>query len=287
MIVGTGDFTYEVAEGWGSLPDGWKLGWIAAVAVDSKDRVYLYNRSEHPLVVLDRDGNFSATLAEDILLDAHGILIDGQDQIFCVERETHCMRKFNPEGELLMTLGSPGEQGEEGEPFRLPTDIAFDSKGDIYISDGYDNARVHKFTAEGERIKSWGTPGTGPGEFDLVHCVRVDRNDRVMVCDRSNNRIQIFDTEGEFLTEWGDLNHPDTIHIDESDIVYVAEMDQRVSILSLEGELLCRWGKGERVDRQPGEFRGCPHGIWTDSYGDLYVSEVQADQSIQKFIRQR
>jgi DNA-binding beta-propeller fold protein YncE len=286
MIVGTGDFTYEVAEGWGSFPEGWKLGWIAAVAVDSRDRVYLYNRSEHPLVVLDRDGSFSSSWAEDILLDAHGILIDERDHVFCVEREIHCMRRFSPAGELTMTLGTPRKQGAEGEPFRQPTDIAFDSKGDMYISDGYDNARVHKFTADGEHIKSWGSPGAGPGQFDTPHCVRVDRNDRVLVCDRSNNRVQIFDTEGEFLSEWGNLNQPDTIHIDQDDIVYIAELDQRVSILSLEGELLCRWGKGERLDA-PGEFRGCPHGIWTDSRGDLYVSEVQTDQRVQKFIRQR
>ena len=285
MIVGTGDFTYEVAEGWGSYPEGWKLGWVAAVAVDSKDRIYVYNRSDHPLILLNRDGAFVESWAEDVLVDAHGLFIDERDQVFCVEREAHCMRHFDADGELLNTLGTPGEQGEVGEPFRLPTDIAFDSRGDMYISDGYDNSRLHKYTPDGELIKSWGRPGTEPGEFDLPHCVRIDKDDRVLVCDRSNNRVQIFDTEGEFLTEWTDLNHPDTIHIDEDDIVYIAEMDQRVSILNLDGELLSRWGKGERLD-EPGEFRGCPHGIWTDSVGDIYVSEVQTDQRVQKFVRQ-
>ena len=286
VMVGSGDLRYEVAEGWGSFPDGMKLGWVAAVGVDSKDRVYIYNRSDHPLVRLDKEGNFVDSLAADILVDAHGILIDEHDHVFCVEREAHCMRHFDPDGNLVATLGTPGEQGAEGEPFRLPTDIAFDTAGDMYISDGYDNACIHKFTAAGELIKSWGKPGTGPGEFDLPHCVRVDRNDRVIVCDRSNNRVQIFDTQGEYLTEWTDLNHPDTMHIDKDGIVYIAELDQRVSILTLDGELLCRWGKGERLD-EPGEFLGCPHGIWTDSSGDLYVSEVQADQRVQKFVRQR
>ena len=286
MIVGTGDFTYEVAEDWGTYPDGWQLGWVAAVAVDSRDRVYIYNRSEHPLVILDRDGTFAASWAEDVLVDAHGILIDADDQVFCVEREDHCMRKFNADGELMMTLGTPGEMGDVGEPFRLPTDIAFDSKGDMYISDGYGNSRIHKYTGDGEHIKSWGMPGTGPGEFDLPHCVRLDPADRVLVCDRSNNRVQIFDTDGGYLTAWGDLNQPDTIHIDADGIVYIAELDQRVSILNLGGELLSRWGQGERLD-EPGEFLGCPHGIWTDSNGDLYVSEVQTDQRVQKFIRQR
>ncbi len=162
---------------------------------------------------------------------------------------------------------------------------AVDSTGAIYVSDGYGNSRVHKYTAAGELIKSWGSPGSGPGQFDLPHCVRVDRHDRVLVADRSNNRIQFFDTEGNYLTEWGGLNHPDTIHIDEHDVVYVAELDQRISILTLEGELLARWGRGERVD-EPGEFLGCPHGIWTDSRGDLYVAEVQTDQRFQKFVRQ-
>ena len=286
MIVGSGDFVYEVAEGWGSYPEDWRLGWVAAVGVDSKDRVYVYNRSEHPLVRLDRDGNFIDSLAEEILVDAHGILIDDWDRIFCVEREAHCMRQLDTDGNLISTLGTPGVQGAEGEPFRLPTDIAFDTAGDMYLSDGYDNARVHKYTPAGELIKSWGSPGSGPGEFDLPHCVRVDRNDRVLVCDRTNNRVQIFDTEGAYLTEWRDLNRPDTIHIDEDDIVYIAELDQRVSILNLDGELLCRWGKGERLD-EPGEFLGCPHGIWTDSAGDLYVGEVQTDQRLQKFVRQR
>ena len=176
--------------------------------------------------------------------------------------------------------------GAEGQPFRLPTDIAFDSAGNMYISDGYDNTRIHKYTADGEHIKSWGTPGTGPSEFDLPHCVRVDKDDRLLVCDRSNNRVQIFDTEGEYITQWTDLNHPDTIHIDEDDIVYIAEMDQRVSILTLNGDLLSRWGKGDRID-EPGEFAGCPHGIWTDSEGSIYVGEVQVNHRVQKFVRQR
>ncbi|OGG50535.1 MAG: hypothetical protein A3F84_20435 [Candidatus Handelsmanbacteria bacterium RIFCSPLOWO2_12_FULL_64_10] len=286
MTFGSGAHTYKVQEGWARPPDGWKFGWIPAVAVDSQDRIYVYSRSEHPMVVFDREGNFLASWGEDILKDAHGIFIDAQDHVYCVERQTHCMRKFTPDGRLLMTLGAPGQEGADGQPFRLPTDIAFDSKGDMYISDGYGNARVHKYTAHGQWIKSWGRPGAGPGEFNLPHCVRVDRHDRLLVADRSNNRIQFFDTDGNYLMEWTGLNHPDTIFIDEDDIVYVAELDQRVSILTLEGRRLTDWGRGVKSET-PGEFRACPHGIWADSRGDLYVSEVQTDGRIQKFIRQR
>ncbi len=285
MQVGGGDFVYEFEEGWGCLPEEISLGWVAAVAVDSLDRVYVYSRSDNPVVVFDREGNFLCSWGQDLLQDAHGIYIEADDTIWCVERETHCVRKVTTDGMLLMTIGTPNQEGErEGEPFRLPTDIGFDAEGHIYVSDGYGNARVHKFSPTGELIYSWGEPGSGPGQFDLPHCVRVDRRGRVLVADRANNRIQIFDTSGNYVEEWGDLNHPDTIHIDADDIVYIAEMDQRISILSLDGELLARWGDGVRREA-PGQFHGCPHGIWTDSRGDLYVSEVQTDGRFQKFVR--
>ena len=287
MTFGQGDYVYTVQENWWSLPEGWSFGWIPAVAVDSQDRVYVYSRSEHPMVVFDREGNFLSSWGEDVLKDAHGIYIDAEDHVYCVERNTHCLRKFSCDGELLMTVGTPDREGDEGEPFRLPTDVAFDSQGFMYVSDGYGNARMHKFTPDGKLIKSWGEPGTGPGQFDLVHSVRVDKDDRLWVADRSNNRIQFFDTEGNFQGEWTGLHQPDTVYIDDEDgVVYIAELDQRVSIWTVDGEKLSEWGRGVESDI-PGEFKKCPHGIWLDSHGDLYVGEVQTDGRLQKFIRQR
>ena len=286
MIYGSGSHTYEVQENWWRLPDGWEFGWIAAVGVDSKDRVYVYSRSEHPLVVLDREGNFLTSLGDDVLVDAHGIFIDADDNVYCVERDAHIMHKFTSDGELLMSVGVQGEPGANGEPFNLPTDLAVGPEGEMFISDGYGNARVHKYSPDGELLMSWGTPGTGPGEFDLPHCVRVDPRNRVMVADRSNNRIQFFTLDGEYIQEWGGLKHPDTIYIDEDDIVYIAEMDQHLTIMTLDGEVITQWGS-ERGNEVPGLFYACPHGIWVDSHGDMYVSEVQADGRLQKFIRQR
>lgn len=283
---GKGKYTYEVIENWAKLPDGWAFGWIPAVAVDSQDRVFVYSRSEHPLVIFDTDGNFLEEWGYGLLQDAHGLFIDADDNVFCTERNTHCVYKFNRNGELLMTLGTPGQQGEQdGDPFRLPTDVAIDSTGDIFISDGYGNARVHKYSADGKLIKSWGTWGTGPSQFELSHCVRVDRFDRVWVCDRTNNRIQRFDLEGNFLDEWTGLAHPDTIYFDpQVDVVYVAELDQQVSIYDFDHNLLAQWG-GRAPSEKPGEFRAAPHGIWADSRGDLYVGEVQTDGHLQKFVR--
>ena len=273
-------------EDWWSLPAGWEFGWVPAVAVDSQDRIYVYSRSEHPMVILDRDGNFIGSWGDDVLKDAHGIFIDADDNIYCVERDTHVMRKFTTDGELLMTLGTPDEPGTEGEPFNKPTDLALGPEGEMFISDGYGNARIHKYSPEGELIKSWGQPGSGPGEFDLPHCVRVDPRNRLMVADRENNRIQFFTLEGEYIEEWGDLLHPDTIYIDEEEYVYIAELDQRITIMTLDGEVVSRWGS-EPGSTVPGEFLACPHGIWLDSQGDIYVGEVQADARLQKFVRQR
>ena len=287
MAFGSGKYTFEVVEGWGKLPGGWEWGWVPAVACDSKDRVFVYSRSRHPLVIFDREGNFLDSWGEEILKDAHGIFIDADDNVYCTERENHCVRKFDTNGELVMTLGTPGLPGaEDGLPFNKPTDLAIASTGEMFVSDGYENARVHKYSPDGELIKSWGEWGSGPGQFELAHCVRVDKYDRVWVCDRTNNRIQIFDLEGNFSDQWSDLLHPDTIYFDPNeDVVYIAELDQQVSIYNLDGDLITKWG-GSRMSETPGEFIACPHGIWTDSHGDLYVGQVQVDGRLQKFQRQ-
>jgi sugar lactone lactonase YvrE len=284
--VGSGAFTYDVEPGWGSLPADISLGWIAAVAVDGNDHVYVYSRSDLPMIVLDRGGTFIAAWGLEFLEDAHGLFIDTEQTLWCTERETHCVRRCSTDGQLLMTIGTPHTAGGVGEPFHLPTDLAVDSQGCLFITDGYGNARVHKYSPEGEHILSWGEPGTGPGQFDLPHCVRIDSDDRVLVADRSNNRIQIFDTDGHYQQQWGGFRQPDTIHIDNDGVIYVAELEQRVSILDHDGQILTQWGRGERID-EPGEFLGCPHGIWTDSHGDLYVSEVQTDGRLQKFVRRQ
>lgn len=284
--VGAGAFTYQVDPDWGALPPNYQLGWVAAVACDAEDRVYVYSRSDLPMVVLDRSGVFLSAWGLEFLEDAHGLFIDAEQTLWCTERETHCVRHCSTNGKLLGTVGTPHRAGSGQAPFDLPTDAAMDSQGCLYVSDGYGNARIHKFAPDGTLLLSWGEPGTGPGQFDLPHCVRIDADDRVLVADRGNNRIQIFDTDGRFQQEWGDFRQPDTMHIDKDGVIYVAELEQRISIIDAQGSLLARWGAGQRIDA-PGEFLGCPHGICVDSRGDLYVSEVQTDGRFQKFIRQQ
>jgi sugar lactone lactonase YvrE len=239
------------------------------------------------MVVFDRDGNFLASWGEELIgpKNAHGIYIDSSDHLWATEWTGHCVRKFALDGTLLMTIGTAGQPAaQDGEPFNQPTDTCLSSSGELFISDGYVNARVHRYTADGRRILSWGEHGTGPGQLNLSHCVRLDRHDRVWVCDRENHRIQIFTQDGELLKIIPDLRQPDTIFFDpDDDVLYIAELGQRVSVMSLDGEILTQWGG--RKSEAPGEFVACPHGIWRDSRGDLYVSEVQANGRLQKFVR--
>lgn len=283
MTFGTGEYTYSLVDGWGTVPDDWTWGWIVGVAVDSQDRVFVASRSQHPLALFDRDGNLLETWGEGVLFpnQAHGLFIDGDDNVYFTDATNHCLFKFNRTGELIMTLGTPGKETEiDGTPFSRPTDAAVASTGELFVSDGYGNARVHKYSADGNLLLSWGERGNGPSQFSISHCARVDGHDRVWNCDRENNRVQIFNSDGEFLTEWTGLLRPNTIHFDlDKQIVYVAELGRRVSIFALDsdglpGPMLSHWADPEPSETL-GFWRGGPHGLWTDSVGDIYVGEVE------------
>jgi len=280
MSFGSGDYRYEYADGWGKLPDGLSWGFTVAVACDAKDRVYVNARGDYPLMIFDGHGNFIESWGEDVIKDAHGIWIDGEGNVYCTERNTHCMCKFNSQGEYVMRIEIPGTPSEEG-----PTDLAISSTGDLFISDGYEHRVVRKYTAAGEQIMEWGEEGEGPGQFKLVHSVRIDEQDKVWICDRANRRIQIFDTEGEYISEWNDLLQPNTIYFDPSDdILYMAEIEGQVRVCTRDQETLAQWGGGEQSDA-PGLFKGGPHGIWADSHGDIYVGQVGVQGPPQKYVR--
>ena len=225
--VGTGKYTYQLEEGWGRLPQGWTLGQTAIVT-DSQDRVYLFNRSDHPLIVMDRDGNYLTSWGEGVLTDSHGMYVDAEDNLYMPVKNSHVVLKYTSTGNLLMTLGEwdvPSDTGWSGDyndpvlraagPFHRPSDVCLSPSGDLYISDGYGNARVHRFSTDGRLLHSWGAPGkSAPGEFHVPHGVWVHTDGRVFVADRENNRIQIFDPDGNFLTQWTNLSKPCDIFID-------------------------------------------------------------------------
>jgi DNA-binding beta-propeller fold protein YncE len=271
---------YEVLEGWGELPRGWVYTQVAGVSVDSKDRVLILCRGEHPIIVFSREGEFIESWGEGIFANAHGAYIDAEDSFYCVDSGDHTVRKFASDGELVFTLGTKDKPAPLGKPFNKPTDIAKAPNSDLYVSDGYGNSSIHHFTTEGELLRSWGESGTGSGQFNLPHGVWADEK-RVYVADRQNNRVQIFTPEGEYIEEWGNLLRPCDIYFDRRGRVYVAELTQRVSILNKRGEVLARLG-GEK-SFAPGKFVA-PHCLWKDSHGALYVGEILEGQRIQKFI---
>jgi DNA-binding beta-propeller fold protein YncE len=281
---------FTVLEGWGKLPDGWRYVEAAGVAVDSRDHVYVFSRGEHPVIVFDREGNFLRSWGEGLVGRAHGITIGPDDEVWLTDDGNHTIRKFTAEGTLLLTIGDPDKPAtlQSGKPFNRPTHVALSpTTGDVFISDGYGNSRVHKYDPCGRHLFSWGEPGTDPGCFNVPHNIATDADGLVYVADRENHRIQVFDAEGRYLAQLNNLHRPCGLFIDarEGGRLYVGEMGTdlavnqtvpnvggRVSILSLKGDLLGRIGDRFRGEK-PGQFVA-PHGVVTDSRGDLYVAEV-------------
>ena len=286
--VGSGDFNYEVVEDWAKTPDGWTIGQ-AEPACDSQDRVYVFNRGDHPLMVFDRDGNFQGEWGREYLTDAHGIYISGEDHIYLPVRESHAIVKCTLDGKPLMTMGvwdAPSDTGgarpdgtmwKAAGPFNRCTDIALAPNGDLFVSDGYANSRVHKFSPDGRLLHSWGRPGKrGPGEFHIPHGIWVHWDGRVMVCDRENNRIQLFTGDGEYLGMWTDLARPCDIFVDHDGIAYVVELDAFMTILNMDGEVLAKVDIGGAGG----------HAVWADSRGDLYIGHNQEGRRLVKLVRQ-
>jgi DNA-binding beta-propeller fold protein YncE len=310
MIYGKGKYSYELVEGWAKLPEGESFNDICSIAIDRLDRVFILNRSEHPVKVFDSEGNFLSFWGENYFGRAHGACISSDDFIFCTDDKHHVVTKFDTKGNISMVLGTkdaPSDTGYRqtsdlfesiasikrgGPPFNRPTGVDLSSSGEIYISDGYGNARVHKFSPDGNLLLSWGEPGPGSGQFRLPHSVRVDNKNQIWVTDRENSRIQIFNERGRFLNQLIDLIRPTDLCFHEN-LVYVSELCKRVSIFTENGVLLSRWGNETHSATNP--LFVAPHSIAVDSRGNIYVGEVattyvkvnRGSRTIQKFIRVR
>jgi DNA-binding beta-propeller fold protein YncE len=297
------DYGYSADDRWAKLPSGWSWREATSVAIDSRDRVYIFNRGDHPVIIFDQDGKFLSSWGEGLFVRPHGIHIGPDDSVYCTDDNDHTVRKFTPEGKLLLTLGTSGKPSDTGAtsmdfrtivrsapPFHYPCNVALSPAGEIYVCDGYGNARVHKFSPDGTLLFSWGEPGNGPGQFHIPHGIAVDRSGRVFVADRENSRIQIFDDKGKYLSEWTGIARPCQVFIKNDGTIYVAELGYkagmwpgtspptpdatggRLSVFDANGKLLVRWGGG--LDPcSTGDFFA-PHDICVDSRGDIYVAEV-------------
>ncbi len=289
VTLGSGQFRYDVAADWGKLPDGWEFRDVAAVAVDSKDRVYVFNRGEHPMIVFDREGNFLRSWGEGVFRRAHGVHIGPDETLYCTDDGDHTVRKCTLEGKVLLEIGIPAKPAAymSGEPFNRCTHTALSPRGDIYVSDGYGNSRVHKYSADGKLLLSWGEPGADPGQFNIPHNICCDPDGWVYVADRENHRVQVFDGNGKYEAQWNNMHRPCGLYVEprRHPVCYIGELGPtmsvnrevpnlgpRISIVTHEGKLLARLGDvraGQRLD----QFIA-PHGMAVDSRGDIYVGEV-------------
>jgi DNA-binding beta-propeller fold protein YncE len=325
--VGAGQFRYRVEAVWDMFPGDGPHGEAVAVACDRRNRVYVFLRGPRPVRIYEQDGSFVNSWGEGQFVRPHGIFVGPDDTVYCTDDFDHSVRAFTTDGRLLLTLGTRGRPSDTGTtsidyrnirrsagPFHFPTNLAIGLSGDLFVSDGYGNARVHRFAADGRLLQSWGQPGGGPGQFHVPHGIAVDSDGTVYVADRENSRIQLFTPKGEFLGEWTDVARPCQIFVDpRQPWIYVAELGfragrwpgtgsaepgatgGRISIFDRAGALQARWGGGNDACA-PGDFFA-PHGLWVDSQGDLYVAEVALSaggrtglvaascHTLQKFVR--
>ena len=301
MMKGLG---YEVAPN----PFRLKLTDVAGVAVDSQDNVYFTTRrmagDRAGVLVVDAKGEYQYGFGGEVLSNPHGLCVDNEDNVLVTDAMRNCVYKFSSKGELLMTIGTPDSKTstgcinydfntikKAGGPFGHPAKIDTTTDGEIFVADGYGNCCVHHFTREGRLVKSWGAPGAGPGEFNILHGIGVDRaNNDVYVCDRENFRIQIFDYDGKLMAIWNDIWRPSDVVICD-DLVYVSELGDMFFVDNVlfepGGEEHKHYSrvrifdkKGNMVEQIGGPDGGAPgsfltaHGLCLDSRANLYVSEV-------------
>lgn len=326
MDVEIGRDRYQVVDGFFRRPMGWTFVEVADVAVDRDDNVFVFCRGTHPVMIFDREGRFLDAWGEfgaNYFTFPHGISVGVDGFVYTADSRDHTVRKWTADGKLVLTLGTAFQPApaSTGQPFNRPAHATVASNGDIYVSDGHGNARIHCFGPDGVLKFSWGSRGHGPGEFDTVHSVFIDHDDgdTVYAADRFNDRVQFFRPDGTYLGEWADLRMPQSVRKGPDGAFYVAELPHRVTVLGRDGTLIARWGDGVEVDDAdggagaalpdaparrsvvPGRVRtdpgaglfAMPHGIAVDSAGSFYVAEAaeswagldRGSRSIQKFVR--
>ena len=290
--VGTGKHTYTLTSDWAKMPAAHPMGAVSALASDSAGDIYAFHRADPPVAIFNRsDGSFKSGWGNGSFVYAHGFYIEG-DIVYLTDRDTSVCIMYTLDGKPIQMLGRYMVHSDTGAqvagelvpraagPFNYPAEMVPSPSGDLFVADGYRNARVHRFDNDGNLKFSWGKPGKdGPYEFHLPHSLLVTTDDTVYVCDRENSRIQVFDTMGNFKTMWTDSCRPtDIAETPEGDFV-VSELPPldgshppRVSIYDRDGNVLARWDSRSA------------HGIWCDTHGDVFLA-LTGDKAVDKYGR--
>ena len=263
---------YTVVPGWGQLSAPLKWGEVPNVAIDPKGTVFVFTRTEPPVVELNAAGTVLKTWGQGRFVWPHGIRFDRAGNLWITDGRAangngQMVYKLSSDGsKVLMTLGTKGVSGEGPNEFNGVTDVAIAPNGDIFVSDGHVNSRIVKFTKDGKFIKAWGRKGTGPGEFNLPHSVVFDSRGRLLVADRSNKRIQLFDQDGTFLEEWKQFGEASGLFILPDDTLYVTDWQDKKAIFigsAKDGSI-----------RETIEGLTLAEGLTVDRQGNIYAAET-------------
>jgi streptogramin lyase len=264
-----------VSAGFLEFPEEVELAAMSAVAVGPEDRIYVLHRGEPPLVEFRADGTYVRAWGQGLFKVPHGLRVDRDGNVWTTDNGNHVLRKFSPDGKLLVTLGVEGKAGGGKDGFRAPDDLVFDSEGNLFVADS-GNGRIVKLSPDGEFLLEWGKKGKAPGQFATAHGLAIDGEDRIYVADRGNKRVQVFDATGKHLADWSGFGNPfgllivgDELLASEGDIHQIFHLDRS-------GKIVAHWGSPETLK--------LPHLMAVDSKGTLYVAEVNG-QRVQKFHR--
>lgn len=259
-----------------TMPEGWKFGRVSAVATDPAGQVYVFQRGKKadPIIVFDAKGKYLRSWGKGMFGNPHGMRVDKNNRVWVTDNGDHQVMKFTNEGELLLTLGAKGKPGTDDKTFNRPTDIAFAPSGDFYVSDGYGNSRVVKFSRDGKYLLAWGRRGAEPGEFNIPHSIAVDSKGLVYVSDRENNRIQIFEADGKFLRQWTHLGATQNIFITPKDEMWI--ITHRNNIENITYDTLA--GRIMRIDLASGKILGAMespgHWIHVSAAGEIFIGSL-------------
>ena len=292
---------YEVVPSWPAHPKDLAWGEMAGIAIGPSDQIWTFNRGSVPVQVYAAGGELVRSWGQHQFREPHQVRIDQKGNVWLVDSGLHVVKKYTPEGKLLLTIGEPGEPGGDSTHLNRPTDVAVTPGGDVFVTDGYGNDRVVHFDQRGQFVRTWGSLGTGPGQFSLPHSIALDSRGRLLVADRNNARVQIFDQTGRFLDEWRNLLVPWHIVVTERDEIYVCgsspmrwpkllvpgllvgipPKDQLVMVFTPGGRVTHLWTfpKGQAS----GELEWV-HGLAVDRHGNLYLGDIRGRRA-QKFLR--
>jgi len=268
-----------VAPEWPTLPPGWTFEETPGVAVDKQEHVFVFHRGPHSIIEFDKDGKMVRTWGDGVFVRPHGLKFDREGNLWAADDQGHVVVKMDASGRVRMVLGRKYTKGETDDLFNRPTDMAFGLNGEVYITDGYGNSRVVQYTRDGKFVRTWGKKGTGEGEFNLPHGIAVDKRGRVYVGDRENRRMQVFDTDGKFLTQWKHVGSPWGVVITDDDKLLLCDgYNNRIVKTDLSGKVL-------GVAGGPGKLPGLldfAHHLAVGTSGSVYVAEIK-NWRVQKF----